>query len=303
MKKKALFMVVLGGLCLAGCSHEHMWTEATCGTVKTCIDCGETEGEELEHLFAKASCTKPETCSRCGETRGEVLEHDYLIATCSQAELCSRCGAERGERAAHTEQFIGVCERCHEIQNKEVVEDIFSKLEEANIYLSIQKGSVSVAAIGKTSMLQGSIPWGLLAEDDVTTVKGIAVWGDAQLRKVYSKSVVAGFEAICSLYEEARAMCEGYEGLETLQARLSTVVEFAPVDVPEFKEEEFVQYDILASQCNQAIFDEVLAKFKALWGPYIEKETLFYETIAPYWNEAVRVAEIVGMKANENWWE
>ncbi|MBQ9768395.1 MAG: hypothetical protein IJW37_09865 [Lachnospiraceae bacterium] len=106
MRKNVLGMMLLGGVLLAGCSCEHAWQEAT--------------------------CTTPATCEVCGTTEGEALTHDFMVATCAQPEVCGRCGEERGERLPHEEQFIGECDRCHEIQNRDVVETILSKLEEAN---------------------------------------------------------------------------------------------------------------------------------------------------------------------------
>ncbi|MBQ9768392.1 MAG: hypothetical protein IJW37_09850 [Lachnospiraceae bacterium] len=303
MKKKALCMMVLGGLLLAGCSHEHVWLEATCTAPATCAECGETEGKPTEHHLSAATCTAPATCRECGETTGEALEHDFLMATCAQAELCSRCGEENGEPLAHTEQFVGECPLCHRIENKELVEEIFSKLDEANIFLALTKGNVFRDIVGKKTMLQGGIPWGLLEEDGVTTLQGVAVWGNEQLREVYSDSTIAVYADICRLYEEAAELCGGYEGLEELQARLHTVVTCAPVNVPMFAEEDFAAYDALLTQCDQSLIDEALAKFGALWGPFLLGEEAFYEAVDSYWPEAVRVAESVGMTVAENWQE
>ena len=303
MKKKALCMMVLGGLLLAGCGHEHVWQEATCTAPKTCTECGETEGEAAEHKLSAATCTAPASCKKCCETVGEALEHDFLMATCAQPEFCSRCGEERGERLPHEEQFIGECPLCHRIENREVVEDIFSKLEEANVFLTLMKGNVARDIVGKKTMLQGGIPWGLLEEDGVTTLQGVAVWGNEQLLEVYSDSTLAGYLEVCRLYEEAAAMCEEYEGLAELKVCLDSVLACAPTAVPAFSEADFVQYNVLLTECEQAMIDEALTKFGEVWMPFLLGETTFYAAVDSYWAEAKNVADAVGMTVAENWQE
>lgn len=303
MKKKALSVVVLGGLLLAGCSCEHAWQEATCAAPKTCVECGETEGEKAEHRFSAATCTEPAVCRECGEIKGEALDHYFLTATCAQPELCSRCGEERGEPLEHTEQFVGECPRCHRVENRDVVEELFLKLEEANVFLAIMKGNVSRDILGKKSMLQGSIPWALLEEDGVTTLQGVATWGNEQLLEVYSDSTLAGYAEVCSLYEEAAAMCEGYKELDELKARLETVLECAPLTVPAFSEDEYATYNVSLTQCDDALYEEALTKFAQLWAPFLLGEEAFYAAVDSYWAEAESVAESVGMEVGESWRE
>lgn len=82
---------------LTGCGHEHTWAEATCTEPKTCIECGETEGEALGHTWVEATCTEAKHCSVCGETEGEPLEHTWIEANYQDPKTCSVCGATEGE--------------------------------------------------------------------------------------------------------------------------------------------------------------------------------------------------------------
>ena len=82
---------------LAGCGHEHTWVEATCIEPKTCIECGETEGEALGHTWVEATCTEAKHCSVCGETEGQPLEHTWIEANYQDPKTCSVCGATEGE--------------------------------------------------------------------------------------------------------------------------------------------------------------------------------------------------------------
>lgn len=75
-----LILVMLFSLSACGCKHE--WEEATCTSPKTCLLCGETEGEALEHEFTEATCIRPEFCMLCGEERGERLGHSYSDGYC-----------------------------------------------------------------------------------------------------------------------------------------------------------------------------------------------------------------------------
>lgn len=95
----AVFIVGIIGS-LVPCSHE--WASATCTEPKTCLKCGETEGEPLGHDWAEATCTEAQNCQRCGMTRGDPLGHNVtewvvdVQPTCtaegSQHGTCTRCG-------------------------------------------------------------------------------------------------------------------------------------------------------------------------------------------------------------------
>lgn len=93
---------------LAGCGHEHTWTEATCIEPKTCSECGETEGEALGHTWAEATCTEPKTCRNCGETEGEALGHTWTEANYQTAQTCSVCGTTEGEPLAASFETHGI---------------------------------------------------------------------------------------------------------------------------------------------------------------------------------------------------
>ncbi|MBE5876432.1 MAG: hypothetical protein E7290_06050 [Lachnospiraceae bacterium] len=92
-------MFVLG---VSGCGHEHTWKEADCSVPKTCVECGETEGEALGHNWKEANCSVPKTCVECGEIEGDALGHNWLEATCSTPKTCSVCGENEGEVLKHT---------------------------------------------------------------------------------------------------------------------------------------------------------------------------------------------------------
>ena len=96
----ALTLAVLA-LILTGCFHEHDWKEATCEDPKTCIECGETEGNKAKHDWEDATCTTPKTCSECGEEKGDPLGHTWVDATCTVAKTCSVCSETEGEALGH----------------------------------------------------------------------------------------------------------------------------------------------------------------------------------------------------------
>ncbi|MBR4626506.1 MAG: hypothetical protein IKO47_02155 [Ruminococcus sp.] len=83
------------------CKHSE-WKEADCTTPKTCVDCGETEGEPLGHKWTDATCDKPKTCSVCDATEGEPNGHTWTEATCDKPKTCKDCGATEGKAKGHT---------------------------------------------------------------------------------------------------------------------------------------------------------------------------------------------------------
>lgn len=119
------------GLMLTGCGHEHIWTEATCLSPKTCSECGETEGEAADHSWLEATCENPKTCGVCGATDGEALEHKWLEADCRNPKTCSECGTTDGEALGHdwTEATYWTkkkCSTCGKTEGK-VIESDFEK--------------------------------------------------------------------------------------------------------------------------------------------------------------------------------
>ncbi len=110
-------MMICFAVMLSGCCLIHNWEAATCTTAKTCIKCGETEGDMLGHIWNQATCEKPKTCSTCGEEEGEPLGHQWLEATCAAPKTCSTCGETEGDTPAHdlseaNYQQASICKVC-----------------------------------------------------------------------------------------------------------------------------------------------------------------------------------------------
>ena len=98
---KFIFLCVAAALFLTGCGCNHEWQEASCETPRTCIKCGETEGEALGHDWIPADCEHPETCARCGTTIGEPTEHTWQNADCTHPRTCIYCGKTEGDPCGH----------------------------------------------------------------------------------------------------------------------------------------------------------------------------------------------------------
>ena len=128
MKKKTIivFIITLLLLSTVGCArHEHVWAEADCSTPKTCVECGETEGESLGHTWFAATCVSPRICSVCGETEGKELGHHWTKATCTVPRMCSVCGETEGEALGHiwlnaTCTTARKCSTCGQTEGKEL---------------------------------------------------------------------------------------------------------------------------------------------------------------------------------------
>lgn len=106
--KKKLIVLLLAVCCLlvfSGCCFHSEWYAATCETPKTCVKCGETEGEALGHTWVDADCTTPKTCSACRLTEGEALGHSWVDATTEAPKTCTTCSATEGERIITDERF------------------------------------------------------------------------------------------------------------------------------------------------------------------------------------------------------
>ena len=99
MKKKSYILVLLLILAFVFCAcgkHEHSWKRATCTSPRTCLECGETEGNPLHHQWRDANCTTPKTCIICNETEGSALGHELEPATYNDPAKCKICGAAEG---------------------------------------------------------------------------------------------------------------------------------------------------------------------------------------------------------------
>lgn len=92
MKRIVLFfMLVCSSFVLCSCAHVHKWVDASCYSPKTCIKCGETEGDIAGHNWISATCINPKTCIECGETEGDAIGHKWT-GTVSTATKCANCG-------------------------------------------------------------------------------------------------------------------------------------------------------------------------------------------------------------------
>ena len=127
MKRRVLIMLLTICLLLAfsacGCAHD--WEEADCDDPKTCVLCGETEGESLGHEWEDANCTTAKTCEECGKTKGQPLGHNWKDATCTEAKTCSGCGETEGEAIGHqwqpaTTEAPKTCEECGETEGDKI---------------------------------------------------------------------------------------------------------------------------------------------------------------------------------------
>lgn len=106
--KKRILSVVLLLVCismLTGCCFHSEWYAATCEAPKTCVECGETEGEALGHTWVDATCVAPKTCSTCRLTEGEALGHIWEEATTEAPKTCVTCAATEGERIITDSRF------------------------------------------------------------------------------------------------------------------------------------------------------------------------------------------------------
>lgn len=106
MKKLLVMILALSCLLmLTGCCFHSEWYAADCDTPKTCVKCGETEGEALGHTWVDADCVAPKTCSACRLTEGEALGHTWVDATTEAPKTCTTCSATEGERIITDERF------------------------------------------------------------------------------------------------------------------------------------------------------------------------------------------------------
>lgn len=107
MKKKFVCLLALAVclLALTGCCFHSEWYAANCTAPKTCVECGETEGEALGHTWVDATCTAAKTCTACNLTEGEALGHEWQEATTEAPQTCSVCAATEGERIITDERF------------------------------------------------------------------------------------------------------------------------------------------------------------------------------------------------------
>ena len=70
MKKRYILLCVTAVLLLSltGCGHTHKWEDATCTAPKTCVGCGESEGEKNRHNVPEDGI-----CTICKHKQDNVL--------------------------------------------------------------------------------------------------------------------------------------------------------------------------------------------------------------------------------------
>ena len=131
--------VVLLLFVLTGCGCQHQWEEASCTQPRTCVKCGETEGEPLEHQVSQRTEQTPSTCTKAGlETGtctmcGQTVERELPLADHTPGEwqvkteptasapgvrvkTCTVCGAEVDEETftltpeERKAEFISTCQ-------------------------------------------------------------------------------------------------------------------------------------------------------------------------------------------------
>ena len=151
--KKRIMLIVLALACLlvlAGCGCDHDWEDANCDTPKTCVLCGETEGEALGHDWEDADCVTPKTCAACGVAEGEALGHTWIDATCAAPKTCTVCGETEGETLEHTwvdatTEAPKTCEVCGETEGERIITDERFTTSAALAYMGDWKGQVSIS--------------------------------------------------------------------------------------------------------------------------------------------------------------
>lgn len=133
MKNKTaiIILIIVMAFVLAACGCEHEWQDASCMVPRTCVLCGETEGDLAAHIWNDADCTTAKTCAVCAVTEGEALGHSWEDANCVEPKTCTVCNATEGDAAGHewveaTCTMEKVCAKCDEKQGEalghEVVE-------------------------------------------------------------------------------------------------------------------------------------------------------------------------------------
>lgn len=209
MKKNVYFIsVTLITFILSGCGHEHVYTDATCTTPKTCTECGETEGEVLGHKFLEATCETPEICERCGETKGTALGHNFIEATCETPQICDRCNFVGQNALGHTTE-VGKCDRCGLYQGEDIINSILEKLKYAD----------SITELGFMAQTSSN------SVDYNNLLIGIAYYESAKIE-----------------YESALELCGNYPDLATLKKDIENVISLLPLNVTENTKEALSVY-------------------------------------------------------------
>lgn len=132
-----VFIIAVIGVLLylknSTCVFGHEWKDATCEDAKTCIKCGETEGESLGHEWEAATCTTPETCNVCGKVRNRAHGHSTRIG------YCTDCGEYISELAEEYNTIRAYCD------------DAMDMLNESMEYLAVAKDNNDFDALRKAN--------------------------------------------------------------------------------------------------------------------------------------------------------
>lgn len=208
--KKYLFTIsiVLFVFTLSGCGHEHVYTDATCTTPKTCTACGETEGDALGHNFLEATCETPEICERCGETRGIALGHNFIEATCESPQICERCNFVGQEALGHTIE-VGKCDRCGVYQGKDIINNILEKLKYAD----------SITELGFMAQTSSD------SANYNNLLSGLSYYESAKIE-----------------YESALELCGNYPDLATLKKDIENLISSLPLNITGNTREALLAY-------------------------------------------------------------
>lgn len=94
-------LLVIGINVFSSLKCEHEWSDATCSFPKSCIRCGETEGNALSHQWVEATCTSAKHCSLCDISEGVPSEHIWNEASCAAPKTCTVCQETEGTALAH----------------------------------------------------------------------------------------------------------------------------------------------------------------------------------------------------------
>lgn len=278
-KTKYLCLFLLGAFCLVGCGHKHQWEEATCDTAKTCVECGETEGEVPGHDYEEATCTEPAICKICGKKDGEKKGHLWDAATCQTPETCSVCGTTMGEPAAHDEYYFGSCDLCGLTQYTGLLELIDEKMDKAYYALceslettgeDTEKGvEAFYEKLGTLNILMATLP----TEDDVyealgfRTLQDVLVILDSVIIDVMYTSRMPLYDECYALFEEAYNLCGDYEELKEVKKEIKSVMDCVPRAVPELSEEVWAEYDVpffdcMADEAGMQMYESCIEKWQ-----------------------------------------
>ena len=125
---RVLAMLMVCTVVLSGCGCKHVWAEATCEVPKTCIECGETEGEALGHVS--------------GET--QTVTDGYALKVYTNI-ICNRCDAVISTEESALSALKGeTCMVCSTAEYTRRVQDMIAQIPGCtlNVELTEKDGDV-----------------------------------------------------------------------------------------------------------------------------------------------------------------